>query len=48
VTSGIMQTLKSGEGFVFEATGPGRIWTQTRNPQELVMWLTSELPFSRE
>jgi uncharacterized protein (TIGR00266 family) len=48
VTSGLMQTLKSGEGFVFEFTGPGTLYTQTRNPQELIMWLTSELPFSRE
>jgi uncharacterized protein (TIGR00266 family) len=48
VTKGIMQTLKSGEGFVMEFTGPGRILTQTRNPQGLVGWLTTELPFSRE
>jgi uncharacterized protein (TIGR00266 family) len=48
VTSGLMQTLKSGEGFVFELTGPGRVWIQSRNPQELVTWLTGELPFTRE
>jgi uncharacterized protein (TIGR00266 family) len=48
VTKGIMQTLKSGEGFVMEFTGPGRILTQTRNPRGLVGWLTQELPFSRE
>jgi uncharacterized protein (TIGR00266 family) len=48
VTKGIMQTLKSGEGFVMEFTGPGRIITQTRNPQGLIGWLTTELPFSRE
>lgn len=47
VTSGIMQTLKSGEGLVFEFTGPGRLWTQTRNQNELIGWLTSVLPFSR-
>lgn len=47
-TSGLMQTLKSGEGFVFEFEGPGRVWAQTRNPSELVAWLTGELPFSRE
>lgn len=47
VTSGLMQTLKSGEGLVFEFTGPGRLWTQTRNPGELITWLTAELPFSR-
>ncbi|MGW7754985.1 TIGR00266 family protein [Streptomyces violaceusniger] len=44
---GLMNTLKSGEGLVFEFTGPGRLWTQSRNPSELVTWLTDELPFSR-
>ena len=48
VTKGIVQTLKSGEGFVMEFTGPGRIISQTRNPQGLIGWLTTELPFSRE
>ena len=47
VTKGIMQTLKSGEGLVFEFTGPGRVWTQSRNTQELVGWLTAVLPFTR-
>lgn len=47
-TSGLMQTLKSGEGFVFEFTGPGKVWAQTRNPNELITWLTAELPFSRQ
>jgi uncharacterized protein (TIGR00266 family) len=48
VTKGIAQTLKSGEGFVMEFTGPGRVLTQSRNPSALVSWLTTELPFSRE
>jgi uncharacterized protein (TIGR00266 family) len=48
VTKGIAQTLKSGEGFVMEFTGPGRVLTQSRNPGALVSWLTTELPFSRE
>jgi uncharacterized protein (TIGR00266 family) len=47
VTKGIAQTLKSGEGFVMEFTGPGRILTQSRNPSALIGWLTTELPFSR-
>ncbi|WP_419993439.1 TIGR00266 family protein [Streptomyces boninensis] len=47
VNRGLAQSLKSGEGLVFEFTGPGRIWTQTRNPKELVSWLTQKLPFSR-
>ncbi len=46
-TKGIAQTLKSGEGFVMEFTGPGRILTQSRNPSALISWLTTELPFSR-
>ena len=48
VSSRLMQTLKSSEGLVFEFTGPGRVWAQTRNPGELVSWLTAELPFSRD
>jgi uncharacterized protein (TIGR00266 family) len=47
VTKGIAQTLKSGEGFVMEFTGPGRVLTQTRNPSALIDWLTTALPFSR-
>jgi len=47
VNKGIMQTLKSGEGFVFEFTGPGQVWTQSRNPSEFIAWMTSVLPFSR-
>ncbi|MBS1861264.1 MAG: TIGR00266 family protein [Actinobacteria bacterium] len=47
-TKGIIQTVKSGEGFVMEFTGPGRILSQSRNPQGLIGWLTQELPFSRE
>jgi len=45
--SGIMNTLKSGEGFVMEFTGPGLVHTQTRNPGALITWLTEVLPFSR-
>jgi uncharacterized protein (TIGR00266 family) len=46
--AGTMASLKSGEGVVFEFTGPGEVWTQTRNPGALVTWLTSVLPFTRE
>jgi uncharacterized protein (TIGR00266 family) len=45
---GLVQSAKSGEGFVFDIQGPGRIWTQSRNPAEFVAWLTSVLPFSRD
>ena len=46
-TGGIMKSLKSGEGIVLEITGPGLVWTQSRNPNGLVEWLTTVLPFSR-
>ena len=46
-TTGMMQTLKSGEGLVFDFTGPGRVVSQTRNPSALIQWLTAVLPFSR-
>lgn len=42
-----LQSMKSGEGFVFDFAGPGRVMIQARNPRALVSWLTSELPFSR-
>ena len=42
-----VQSLKSGEGFVFDFAGPGRVMIQTRNPRALIDWLTTELPFSR-
>ncbi|MDO9408221.1 TIGR00266 family protein [Patulibacter sp.] len=47
VAKGMVQSLKSGEGLVFEFQGPGRVWTQSRNPGEFLGWLTAELPFSR-
>lgn len=40
---GIIQSFKSGEGLVFDFTGPGRVWTQTRNPTELLGWIQSVL-----
>ncbi|MFM7537941.1 MAG: TIGR00266 family protein [Acidimicrobiales bacterium] len=43
VTGGIVQTFKSGEGMVFDFTGPGRVLTQTRNPNELLGWLSAAL-----
>ena len=43
-TGGLMQTFKSGEGLVFDFTGPGKVWTQTRNPNELLGWIQSMMP----
>lgn len=36
VTGGLVQTFKSGEGFVFDFTGPGQLLVQTRNPNEFL------------
>jgi uncharacterized protein (AIM24 family) len=42
-----IQSMKSGEGFVFDFEGPGEVMVQSRNPDALVQWLTTVLPFSR-
>ena len=44
VSGGMMQTLKSGEGLVFDFTGPGWVMTQTRNPSALETWIRSLMP----
>jgi len=41
---GLVQSFKSGEGLVFDFAGPGRVWTQTRNPSELQSWIMSFVP----
>lgn len=41
VTGGFVQTFKSGEGLVFDFTGPGKVLSQTRNPNELIGWIQS-------
>lgn len=40
---GLVQSFKSGEGFVFDFTGPGKVWTQTRNPNELLGWISAAI-----
>jgi uncharacterized protein (TIGR00266 family) len=47
MAAGLMNSAKSGEGLVVDMTGPGRVWTQSRNPSALVSWLTQVLPFTR-
>jgi uncharacterized protein (TIGR00266 family) len=44
VTGGVMQTLKSGEGLVFDFTGPGWVMTQSRNPSALEAWIRGIMP----
>ena len=38
-----MQSIKSGEGFVFHFTGPGEILVQTRNQQQLIAWINTSI-----
>ncbi|MFM8945144.1 MAG: TIGR00266 family protein, partial [Actinomycetota bacterium] len=42
-TGGLVQTFKSGEGLIFDFTGPGKVWTQTRNPNEVLGWIQAAL-----
>jgi uncharacterized protein (TIGR00266 family) len=44
VTGGVVQMLKSGEGLVFDFTGPGWVMTQTRNPAALEAWIRQVAP----
>ncbi|MGD9695878.1 MAG: TIGR00266 family protein [Thermoleophilia bacterium] len=42
-----IQSLKSGEGFVFDFRGPGEVMIQSRNPGALISWISTMLPGSR-
>jgi uncharacterized protein (TIGR00266 family) len=44
VAGGVVQTLKSGEGLVFDFTGPGWVMTQSRNPSALEAWIKQIMP----
>jgi uncharacterized protein (TIGR00266 family) len=37
-------TILGGEGLVTRFTGPGRLWLQTRSPQELIDWIIPQVP----
>jgi uncharacterized protein (AIM24 family) len=41
---GLKSTLLSGEGFIVQLTGPGRLMIQTRSPQALINWIIPQLP----
>ena len=45
--AGTWTSVKSGEVLVFEFEGPGEVLSQSRNPNQLVEWLTERLPFTR-
>ena len=38
------QSMKSGEGWVFDFTGPGRVLLQSRNPEAFAHWVASSMP----
>jgi uncharacterized protein (AIM24 family) len=44
---GALKAVKSAEGLVFDFTGPGWVMTQSRNPSQLITWLSANLPGSR-
>ena len=39
-----IQSMKSGEGWVFDFVGPGRVLLQTRNPDAFAEWVASLTP----
>ena len=40
-------TMLSGEGLVVDLTGPGRIYLQSRSPEDFLSWLIPQLPTQR-
>lgn len=41
---GMKTFLFSGEGFVADLTGPGKVWVQTRSQDQFLSWLIPKLP----
>ncbi|MGH3782287.1 MAG: TIGR00266 family protein [Pseudonocardiaceae bacterium] len=39
-----VQSLKSGEGWVFDFAGPGRVLLQSRNPEAFQQWVAEAVP----
>lgn len=39
-----VQSMKTGEGFVFDFTGPGRVLIQSRNPAAFAQWVAAATP----
>ena len=42
-SGGLVQSFKSGEGIVFDFTGPGRVWLQSRNPNEFLSFIQAAI-----
>ena len=36
--------MKTGEGWVFDFTGPGRVLLQSRNPEAFTQWVAARTP----
>jgi uncharacterized protein (TIGR00266 family) len=47
VSEGRVQSMKTGEGFVFLFTGPGELVMQSRNPDDIVRYITANMPGNR-
>jgi uncharacterized protein (TIGR00266 family) len=47
ISQGLTQSLRTGEGLVFDFAGPGQVLTQTRNPRGLASWLQTGGPVPR-
>ena len=41
-------SILGGEGLVTRFTGPGRLWLQTRSPNDFIEWLVPKLPTQRQ
>ncbi|MCB9740671.1 MAG: TIGR00266 family protein [Deltaproteobacteria bacterium] len=44
MSGSIFTSLAGGEGLVMEASGPGRVWLQTRNLDAFAGWISPYLP----
>jgi uncharacterized protein (TIGR00266 family) len=42
-----IQSMKSGEGWVFDFWGPGRVLLQSRNPDAFSQWIIAQVPQNR-
>lgn len=43
-TTSVTGMFTSGEGLVMDITGPGTVWSQSRNPSALVSWIAAMMP----
>ncbi|BAN03732.1 TIGR00266 family protein [Ilumatobacter coccineus] len=47
VSEGRIQSMKTGEGFIFLFTGPGELVMQSRNPDDIVRYVAANMPGNR-